>query len=66
MRPGRMIWLLAIGTLFSFAAWGGSAHAQESFYNGKTIRLIVGLAPGGGYDLSRGSSLSNDQGHTVN
>lgn len=25
--------------------------AQEPFYSGKTIRLIVGLAPGGGYDL---------------
>src|SRR5258706_16355608 len=24
--------------------------AQESFYKGKTIRLIVGLAPGGGID----------------
>ena len=24
--------------------------AQESFYKGKTIRLIVGLAPGGGFD----------------
>ena len=26
------------------------AFAQESFYKGKTIRLIVGLAPGGGFD----------------
>jgi hypothetical protein len=24
--------------------------AQENFYKGKTIRLIVGLAPGGGFD----------------
>ena len=28
-----------------------SAFSQTSFYQGKTIRLIVGLAPGGGYDL---------------
>ncbi len=27
-----------------------SALAQEPFYKGKTIRLIVGLAPGGGFD----------------
>ncbi len=28
----------------------GPADAQEPFYRGKTIRLIVGLAPGGGFD----------------
>src|SRR3990167_465572 len=28
-----------------------SASAQELFYKGKTIRIIVGLSPGGGYDL---------------
>ena len=27
-----------------------SAHAQQDFYKGKTIRLIVGQAAGGGYD----------------
>jgi tripartite-type tricarboxylate transporter receptor subunit TctC len=27
-----------------------SAFGQEAFYKGKTIRLIVGLAPGGGFD----------------
>jgi tripartite-type tricarboxylate transporter receptor subunit TctC len=27
------------------------ARSQTPFYQGKTIRLIVGLAPGGGYDL---------------
>jgi tripartite-type tricarboxylate transporter receptor subunit TctC len=46
-----MIVLLAIGTLFGFTTWVVSADAQEPFYKGKTIRLIVGLAPGGGYDL---------------
>jgi tripartite-type tricarboxylate transporter receptor subunit TctC len=29
---------------------GHSAFAQESFYNGKTIRIIVGASAGGGYD----------------
>jgi tripartite-type tricarboxylate transporter receptor subunit TctC len=51
MRTGRRVPLLAIGALFGFAVWVASADAQEPFYRGKTIRLIVGLAPGGGYDL---------------
>jgi tripartite-type tricarboxylate transporter receptor subunit TctC len=51
MHTGRRIRLLAIGTLFGVATWVTSADAQEPFYQGKTIRLIVGLAPGGGYDL---------------
>jgi tripartite-type tricarboxylate transporter receptor subunit TctC len=43
-------WLpTAIGLLF-FAA---PTHAPaDEFYKGKTIRFVVGLAPGGGYDLS--------------
>jgi tripartite-type tricarboxylate transporter receptor subunit TctC len=51
MRIRRMIPLLAIGALFGCATWAVSAGAQEPFYQGKTIRLVVGLAPGGGYDL---------------
>src|SRR5918996_194782 len=51
MRTGRMSLLLAIGALLGFAIWVASADAREPFYQGKTIRLIVGLAPGGGYDL---------------
>lgn len=30
--------------------FAGSSWAQESFYKGKTIRVIVGLSAGGGYD----------------
>ena len=30
--------------------WSGSAMAS-SFYEGKTISFVVGLAPGGGYDV---------------
>jgi len=33
-----------------FCAWPPSSRAQETFFKGKTIRMIVGLAPGGGYD----------------
>ena len=27
------------------------SHAQTNYYEGKTVRIIVGLAPGGGYDV---------------
>ncbi|HVO93190.1 MAG TPA: tripartite tricarboxylate transporter substrate-binding protein [Terriglobales bacterium] len=35
-----------------YAALGGarSSHAQTNFYEGKTIRMIVGFTAGGGYD----------------
>jgi tripartite-type tricarboxylate transporter receptor subunit TctC len=46
-----MIRLLVIGALFGVVTWVVSAQAQEPFYKDKSIRLIVGLAPGGGYDL---------------
>lgn len=43
----RLLYLwIAIVTL-TFSA---SASAQESFYKGKTIRIIVGASAGGGYD----------------
>ena len=33
-------------------AWsGGHLFAQTSFYQGKTIRVVIGSSPGGGYDL---------------
>jgi tripartite-type tricarboxylate transporter receptor subunit TctC len=42
--------LLALSALaIVLAAGGGTARAQ-SFYEGKTVRLIVGFAPGGGFD----------------
>jgi len=41
--------LVAIGVCL-VCTWPSSAQAQETFFKGKTIRLIVGLAPGGGYD----------------
>jgi tripartite-type tricarboxylate transporter receptor subunit TctC len=51
MLKRQIVPLLAMSALFNFATWVVSARAQEPFYKGKTIRLIVGLAPGGGYDL---------------
>lgn len=41
--------ILAIGACL-VCAWPPSSPAQETFFKGKTIRIIVGLAPGGGYD----------------
>jgi tripartite-type tricarboxylate transporter receptor subunit TctC len=41
--------ILAIGACL-VCAWPPFSHAQEAFFKGKTIRVIVGLAPGGGYD----------------
>ena len=51
MLKKRMYPPLAIGVLLGLTAWLVPAHAQEPLYKGKTIRLIVGLPPGGGYDL---------------
>ena len=51
MRARIKFSLPAVLALVGFTTWAVPAHAQESFYKGKTIRLIVGLAPGGGYDL---------------
>jgi tripartite-type tricarboxylate transporter receptor subunit TctC len=45
-RHGLSAFLLALGFLASAAI----AAAQESFYKGKTVRIIVGGSAGGGYD----------------
>lgn len=39
-----LLWLVSWGPL--------PADAQELFYSGKTIRIIVGSSPGGGYDIN--------------
>jgi len=44
---GRLA-LLSVFLLTTF--WIPCAWAQGDFYNGKTIRIIVGLSTGGGYD----------------
>ena len=45
-------WLLTLlATLVVVTSVGGSRAVEaQSFYEGKTVRIIVGLAPGGGYD----------------
>ena len=44
-------WLLALSTTFIvLTSLGGRPAEAQSFYEGKTVRVIVGLAPGGGFD----------------
>ena len=45
-------WLLALSTTLIAVTAVGSGRSVEaqSFYEGKTVRIIVGLAPGGGFD----------------
>src|ERR1041384_7800928 len=46
-REMKKIWLVIFGScLFSFPA-----NAQSPFYQGKTIRVIVGTPPGNLYDF---------------
>jgi tripartite-type tricarboxylate transporter receptor subunit TctC len=42
----KLVWLVSILLLLS-----NSAHAQAPFYQGKTVRVIVGTPPGNLYDL---------------
>ncbi|OGQ50145.1 MAG: hypothetical protein A3I10_07200 [Deltaproteobacteria bacterium RIFCSPLOWO2_02_FULL_57_26] len=36
--------------LFTFGAWVAPAPAQETFFKGKTMRIVVGFSAGGGFD----------------
>lgn len=47
-RVARMLWLVGMISYAAIQARG--SFAQEQAFTGKTIRLIVGLAPGGGFD----------------
>jgi tripartite-type tricarboxylate transporter receptor subunit TctC len=40
-----------LGALFVLVLIGGPALAQQDFYKGKTVRIIVPLAAGGTYDI---------------
>src|SRR5258708_8270078 len=41
----------AILALLAFVTPGAHADAVADFYRGRTITLVVGYGPGGGYDL---------------
>jgi len=42
--------VLALSTLAIVLAAGGGAARAQSFFESKTVRLVVGFAPGGGFD----------------
>src|SRR5438445_12815307 len=42
--------VLALSTLAIVLAAGGGAARAQSFFEGKTMRLVVCFAPGGGFD----------------
>ena len=46
----KTLGLLAVATAALFMMGKASSATAEDFYKGKTIRVTVGLAPGGGYD----------------
>jgi hypothetical protein len=48
MRNWRLVLLRCSPRSWPSAA--GRPAAAQSFYEGKTVRIIVGLAPGGGFD----------------
>jgi tripartite-type tricarboxylate transporter receptor subunit TctC len=40
----------ALTTVVALAAFSGGAAQSQPYYEGKTLRVLVGLAPGGGFD----------------
>jgi len=51
MQTHRFVTCQFVTLLLAFAVWRiPPAWSQSDFYNGKTIRIIVGLSTGGGYD----------------
>ncbi len=46
----KRVLILGAAVLFACAFLAAPAGAQDSFYKGKTVRIIVGAAAGGGYD----------------
>jgi len=48
MNKKRMLVILAVSALVSWSA--NATPAQEPFYKGKTIRVVVATSAGGGFD----------------
>jgi tripartite-type tricarboxylate transporter receptor subunit TctC len=45
MSRFKLLFVILSGVLCSFPA-----HSQDDFFSGKTVRIVVGSSPGGGYD----------------
>lgn len=41
---------LTLAIVLAFGAWVAPAPAQETFFKGKTMRIVVGFSAGGGFD----------------
>ena len=55
MRERRRCFVVALSLGLILAGFATSAAAVDSFYEGKTIRILVGYSPGGSFDsYSRG------------
>ena len=50
MQTAVLLIIGLLGVVFH-AGWVGHAHAQSSYYQGKTIKLIQGREPGGSGDI---------------
>jgi tripartite-type tricarboxylate transporter receptor subunit TctC len=48
---GNIMRYLALLLLFALCVIAGELYAAEQFYRGKTVRVIVGGSPGGGFDI---------------
>jgi tripartite-type tricarboxylate transporter receptor subunit TctC len=46
----RLGWLLALAVAAAMSVAPAPAVDQEDFYRGKTLRILVGFSPGGGFD----------------
>ena len=47
----RAKWIALLVTIFASSGVGSSSAAESNYFQGKTIRLVVGSSSGGGYDL---------------
>src|ERR1700754_895868 len=45
-RPALLFPLIGVGLT------AAPAQAQDDFYRGKTVNIVVGFTPGGGYDVN--------------
>src|SRR5262245_52151106 len=50
MRKGTTI-ALAVGIVAALLSPAANADAVADFYRGKTLRMLIGYGPGGGYDI---------------
>jgi len=51
--PRRRAWRAVLRVLLACSALAGAApaNAADEFYAGKTVQMLIGFSPGGGYDI---------------